>query len=225
MIFNKHLELNGTHACFSPSQSAWLRYTDDKIVKKVNSMDEAFLGTELHEFAASQISLQLKYSTLKDLSHSILSYIYRKYYDEERAEITETGNKILQTARVLPKEKLVTLQQYINDGSGFRMKTEQTLVYSDFIYGTADAIRYEDDVLRISDYKSGKHPVSMDQLLVYAALFCLEYKVDPMKTKFHLRIYQQGKIICNEPEGSQILDIANRIVYVNKVATSVRGEL
>ena len=30
MNFNKHYNLEGLHAPFSPSQSSWLRYDDDK---------------------------------------------------------------------------------------------------------------------------------------------------------------------------------------------------
>lgn len=34
-------------------------------------------------------------------------------------------------------------------------------------------------MLRIHDLKTGISPVHMDQLLIYAALFCLEYKIKP----------------------------------------------
>ena len=33
MKFNQHTKLEGLHAPFSPSQSSWLRYDDDKAVE------------------------------------------------------------------------------------------------------------------------------------------------------------------------------------------------
>ena len=35
-------------------------------------------------------------------------------------------------------------------------------------------------ILRIHDYKSGITPAKMDQLMIYAALFCLEYKKESL---------------------------------------------
>lgn len=85
------------------------------------------------------------------------------------------------------------------------MSTEVVLYYSDRFFGTADSISFRNGVLRIHDLKTGKTPVHMDQLMVYAALFCLEYKIKPGDIDFELRIYQmmrfytiiqQQKIFC-----------------------------
>ena len=73
----------------------------------------------------------------------------------------------------LPKNKK-TLNTYVNDAIGFRMDTEQVLYYSDNCYGTADAISFNDGFLRIHDLKTGAVPAHMEQLFIYAALFCLE---------------------------------------------------
>lgn len=85
------------------------------------------------------------------------------------------------------------LSAYINDAIGFGMKPEVVLYYSDLFFGTADAISFEENVLRIHDLKTGVTPVHIEQLVVYAALFCLEYKIKPRVIKaIELRIYQNG---------------------------------
>ena len=72
-----------------------------------------------------------------------------------------------------------TIYAYVNDAIGFKMDTEVVLFYSERFFGTADAISFRDGMLRIHDLKTGKRPAHMEQLMIYAALFCLEYKVKP----------------------------------------------
>ena len=86
-----------------------------------------------------------------------------------------------------PKGKK-TLYQYVNDAIGFGMSTEVVLYYSDRFYGTADAICFRNNMLRIHDLKTGRGPVHLEQLMVYAALFCLEYKMKPESIDIELRI-------------------------------------
>ena len=110
-----------------------------------------------------------------------------------------------------------TLYAYVNDAIGFRMSTEVILYYSDFFFGTADAISFRNGVLRIHDLKTGKTPVHMDQLEVYAALFCLEYKMRPSDIKMELRIYQNDGVICHEPDPNDIVAIMEKIVHFDKL--------
>ena len=77
--FNNHDNLKGKHALFSPSQSAWLRYDDEKISEKVRNQYRTTLGTEIHDFAASQIDLGHKYSSTRELIKDIETFIYTKY--------------------------------------------------------------------------------------------------------------------------------------------------
>ena len=81
-----------------------------------------------------------------------------------------------------------TIYAYVNDAIGFKMDTEVVLYYSDRFFGTADSISFKNGFLRIHDLKTGKTPVHMEQLEVYAALFCLEYKVKPSEIEMELRI-------------------------------------
>ena len=85
-----------------------------------------------------------------------------------------------------PKSKK-TIYQYVNDAIGFKMEPEVVLFYSERFFGTADAISFRNNVLRIHDLKTGKTPVHIEQLMVYAALFCLEYRVKPSDIEIELK--------------------------------------
>ena len=110
-----------------------------------------------------------------------------------------------------------TLYAYVNDAIGFKMSTEVVLYYSDYFFGTADAICFRNNFLRIHDLKTGMHEASMEQLEIYAALFCLEYRVKPNELDgCELRLYQSDEVICHVPDPKDILAIMNKIVQLNK---------
>lgn len=87
--------------------------------------------------------------------------------------------------------------------------------------GTADAISFRNNFLRIHDLKTGTRPVHIEQLEIYAALFCLEYKVKPADIKIELRIYQNDEILVHEPEAEEIIAIMNKIIHLNKILENV----
>ena len=115
-----------------------------------------------------------------------------------------------------PKSKK-TLYSYVNDAIGFKMDTEVVLYYSDRFFGTADAICFRNNVLRIHDLKTGKTPVHMEQLMIYAALFCLEYKVKPTNIEMELRIYQNDEVLVHNPCGDEIIPIMEKIINFDKL--------
>lgn len=118
-----------------------------------------------------------------------------------------------------------TIYAYVNDAIGFKMDTEVVLYYSERFFGTADAIRFKDKCLRIHDLKTGKTKVDMEQLKVYAALFCLEYKVKPYELKeIELRIYQNDDIWFDNPPPEEIQEIMDRIVYLDKLLEKIDYE-
>lgn len=119
-----------------------------------------------------------------------------------------------------------TLNRYINDAISFDMIPEQILFYSENAFGTADAIRFWEDTrtLRIHDLKTGATKVTFVQLEVYAALFCLEYKVKPGTVNFILRLYQNDEVFEHIPETEQIVWIMDRIVTSDKLIKSIRDE-
>lgn len=114
-----------------------------------------------------------------------------------------------------------TIYSYVNDAIGFKMSTEVVLYYSDRFFGTADAICFRNNMLRIHDLKTGKIPAHMEQLEVYAALFCLEYKVKPGDIDMELRIYQNDEILYHNPTAEDILPIIDKIIQLDKILATV----
>lgn len=110
-----------------------------------------------------------------------------------------------------------TICAYVNDAIGFKMSTEVVLYYSDYFFGTADAICFRNNTLRIHDLKTGTTPVHMEQLEIYAALFCLEYKMKPSDILMELRIYQNDKVWVHNPKPEDISAIIDKIVHLNKI--------
>ena len=115
-----------------------------------------------------------------------------------------------------PKSKK-TIYNYVNDAIGFGMDTEVVLYYSERFFGTADAICFRNNMLRIHDLKTGKGPVHLEQLMVYAALFCLEYKIKPETIDIELRIYQNDDILIHNPSYEEIREIMDLIVRFDKL--------
>lgn len=116
-----------------------------------------------------------------------------------------------------------TLNLYVNDCIGHRMEVEQVLFYSYNIFGTTDAISFENvegvNTLRVFDLKNGKTPSKEYQLEVYAALFCLEYKVNPFDIDYDLRIYQFDDIEYYDTDPERIAWVMARIKEVDKLIT------
>jgi len=109
-----------------------------------------------------------------------------------------------------------TMSMYINDAIGYRMTPEQPLFYSINCFGTPDAISFRNNVLRIHDLKTGVTQAKMDQLMVYTALFCMEYKFDPNQIEIYLRIYQNDQINQYQPLPDDIFHIQDKIITFSK---------
>lgn len=223
--FNNHKDLRGQHALFSPSQSAWIRYDEEKIVDKIRSQYRAPIGSEIHEFAAMQIELGHKKSNVRTIVQEIENYIYMKYtLANQSRELTDYGRILLEHLNYIPNEVFETVKYYINDGIGYKMVVEQPLVYSSNVFGTADSIIFKDNLLRIHDLKTGDHEAKMEQLDTYAALFCLEYDIKPSDIEYELRIYQTGDMIIHKPTVEDILPIIDSILTIEKIAYSIEKE-
>lgn len=135
----------------------------------------------------------------------------------------EFAAQCIRLGQKLPKSKK-TLNMYVNDAVGFKMTPEQILYYSDNCFGTADAISFRNNLLRIHDYKSGKIPAHMEQLEIYAALFCLEYSFKPSEIDMELRLYQSDEILYHEPTAEDIVPIMDKIVTFDKVIQKIKSE-
>ena len=117
-----------------------------------------------------------------------------------------------------------TLNAYINDAIGFGMTPEQILYFSPNCFGTADAILFKKDFLRIHDLKTGTTRASMVQLDIYAALFCLEYKKQPDQIGMELRIYQNDQVVVSEPDPKDIQKIMDTIILSDQIISDIEGE-
>lgn len=175
MKWNDHHELEGTHAFLSASQYHWLNYTDDILIDRYRKSFAQDIGTVMHEVASNLIKSGTK--------------INRQ--DKHLVDYIMAINKIPKTS-YNSNFILNVLVPFVNDAIGFRMDSEIILFYDYLSYGTSDAIKYSDikRQLRIHDLKTGESPASFKQLIVYAALFYLEYRIDPYENETRLRLYQ-----------------------------------
>lgn len=161
-------------------------------------------------------------------------------YDDEKAVETyinrkaaEHGTKLHKWAKDTIDLKIKqprsnkTLYAYVNDAIGFKMSTEVVLFYTERFFGTADAISFRNGVLRIHDLKTGKIgkiETHLEQLEIYAALFCLEYKVKPGEIEFELRVYKNDEVVVHKPTAEDILPIMDKIVHLNKILEQIDYE-
>ena len=149
-------------------------------------------------------------------------------YDTQQAaklgtELHEFASSCIRLGQKLPRSKK-TLNCFVNDAIGFRMQSEQILYYSENCFGTADAICFneKDRMLRIHDLKTGKIPAHFEQLMVYAAMFCLEYDYKPDKIDMELRLYQNDEVLILNPEPEDIEHIMETIIRFDKIINKRR---
>ena len=138
-------------------------------------------------------------------------------------ELHELARQCINLGVKLPKSNK-TLNLYVNDAIGFKMITEQLLYYSNNCFGTTDTISFRKNFLRIHDLKTGETPASIKQLIVYASLFCLEYKHKPQEISIELRLYQNDEVITLEPEVEEILFVMNKIILFDKKINQLRED-
>lgn len=179
------------------------------------------------------------YSNLEGLhaSFSPSQPSWLRYDDDKAIEVfmnrkaAEMGSRLHKWAKdtidlgIKQSRSKKTLSAYVNDAIGYKMNTEVVLFYSPRFFGTADAICFRDNVLRIHDLKTGKTQVHMEQLEIYAALFCLEYKVKPGEIEMELRIYQNNEMIVHNPTAEDILPIMDRIIHLDKMLDKLDEEV
>ena len=167
----------------------------------------------LHAFLGASNYHWINYSEEKVVD------VYSKFMAAQRGtELHAFAAQCIRLGQKLPKSQK-TLNMYVNDAIGFKMVPEQVLYYSPNCFGTADAISFRKNFLRIHDLKTGTTPTHMEQLMVYAAIFCLEYRVKPSEIEMELRIYQN-----DHPTVADILPIMDKIVTFSRVIDKIREE-
>lgn len=153
-----------------------------------------------------------------------LTEAYRNDLAKERGTILhDFASQCIRLNQRLPKSTL-TLNMFVNDAIGYKMRSEQPLYFSENCFGTADAICFRKNLLRIHDLKTGTTPAHMEQLYIYAALFCLEYHFDPHEIETELRIYQSNDMICENPDPDDISMIMEKIKQFDKILKEIQKE-
>ena len=164
-----------------------------------------------------------KYSWIRYDENKLMD-TYRNFLAVQRGtQLHDLACNLIKLGIRLPRNRK-TLNMYVNDAIGFGMKPEQILFYSKNCFGTADSIIFQKDILRIHDLKTGVSPASMDQLLIYAALFCLEYAQKPTDIHTELRIYQNDDIVVCEPTAEDILTVMDKIVRFDRCIMQINEE-
>lgn len=164
-----------------------------------------------------------KHAFLSASKHNWIHYdeedlvnFYNSYYAKERGtQLHDLACQCIKLGVRLPKSPR-TLNMYVNDGIGYHMSPEVTLAYSENCFGTADTISFSDNLLRIHDLKTGTIVASMDQLYIYAALFCLEYTYEPEKIDIETRIYQNDSVKIDEPRADEVRMIMDKIILFDR---------
>lgn len=218
MNYNDHSNLSNKHATLSPSTFRWAfqpEGTDiNNYISNVWSRSYAqIIGTALHDIARKQIKTRTK---LNKFTKQEVLMMLTEDYRIPRAAIS------LGIDFDMAYENLTS---YVNDAIGYLMNPEQILYYSMNCFGTADAISFRDNVLRIHDLKTGIGATHMEQLIIYAALFCLEYKYKPEQIKIELRIYQMNEIQIVEPDPNDTSVVMKNIIYADEIINKIMTEV
>lgn len=185
-----------------------------------------------------------KYSELEG-KHALLSPSkhYWLNYDEEKMRAyyksvfaAEKGTEYHEHAawlienRIKLKKTKQTYNMYVNDCIGFNMTPEVCLYYNQYCFGHADAISFDEkkNLLRIFDLKTGTTPARMEQLMIYAAIFSLQYAdeiPDVYGMDIELRIYQSNEILEHHPTGTEVVEVAKRIMEASKLIKEIATEV
>lgn len=148
----------------------------------------------------------------------------------EGTKLHDFASHCINMRQKLPRSQK-TLNMFVNDAIAYNMKSEQVLYFSDNFFGTTDAISFSMEgrktgkpILRIHDLKTGDTPAHMEQLMIYAALFCLEYRVVPGEIEMELRLYQFNDVTMFNPTAEDIVPIMDKIKHFDKVISEIKNE-
>ena len=205
MQWNDHKQLEGKHAFLGASNFHWVNWNDQIFENRYYSQFSTTIGTAIHALAHDCILNRTKLN--KHDRHLIEITLYHAYIPKDAYD---------------PDDILMNLIPFVNDAIGYHMSSEILLYYNNYCFGTCDAISFSEKerILRIHDLKTGTTTAHMEQLLIYAALFCLEYHKNPHQFKTELRIYQNFNIVVEEPDANDIETFMNLIQERSKTIMS-----
>lgn len=165
-----------------------------------------------------------KYSWVNYDEEKLDSMVYSTLAARRGTELHNLAQMMIRLGERLPDTPR-TLNQYVNDAIGFRLTPEQMLFYSPNCFGQADAIGFRKDLLRIFDLKTGVNECKFLQLLIYAALFCLEYNQKPTQIQTELRIYQNDEVRIEIADPLEITSIMDKIQYFDRRMNEINEEV
>lgn len=189
MQWNDHHQLEGKHAFLGASNFHWTNWNDETFENRYYGQFSTVIGTAIHALAHDCIVSRTKLT--KHDTHLIDITLYHAYVPKDAYD---------------PNLILNNLIPFVNDALGFHMSSEILLYYNAYCFGTCDTISFDEKnkLLRIHDLKTGTTPTHIEQLLIYAALFCLEYHKNPHQFNTELRIYQNFDILIANPTPEEI---------------------
>ena len=164
-----------------------------------------------------------KYHWIRYSSDKVAEIYSRSLAAQKGTLLHDFAAQCIRLGQKLPKSQK-TLNMYVNDAIGYKMTPEQVLYYSPNCFGTADAITFRNGLLRIHDLKTGVSPAHMEQLEIYAALFCLEYRHKPGEIAMELRIYQGDEILYHKPTAEDIGPIMDKIITFDRVINQIKEQ-
>lgn len=177
--------------------------------------------------------LEGKHSSLSASKHS-----WVRYTPERMAEVIlnerkkQEGTELHAIASAMIKKRIKAnphvkkaFNAFVNDAIGFKLHSEVVLQYSDNAFATSDAIGFRNGELRIHDLKTGDTKPSFEQLDIYAALFMLEYDIDPFKVNTIVqRLYQFDGFVEQIQDPAVIREIMDKIIELDDVINRVNKE-
>lgn len=217
MIWKNFSRLKGSHSTLSPSQPYWIFEDEEEFEKRYCNSYSQKIGTILHEIAADR------------LEHGpLIGYrMSTKNKSDVLIELMKNGIPRKVIDYIPFPEMYDNVTRYVNDCIGFRMDPEVCLYFSENCYGHADAINFDEKkgTLKIFDLKTGQSPVKIEQLMIYTALFFLDYReYKPMDVNVELRIYQTNQdIIVEHPSIEDIVPMMDKIKRFDAAITNLKG--
>lgn len=211
MIFKRYSSSElPEHAFLSPSSPSWLNWDEDTLIERWRNLRAKESGTKLHAMSARMITLRQRFSKSKVAERQLVNYILGRDADYI-SDIT-----------------LDTIRCYVNDAEDYGMTPEVKMKFSKYAFGTTDAISFEKEhgheILRIHDLKTGTIPAHMEQLHIYAALFCYDYDIRPGDIEMETRIYQNGEVLIDNPDAEDIGPILDKMkVFSNIISDMNEG--
>lgn len=182
-------------------------------------------------FKWNRIKLPYAHALLSPSNYHWINYtddkLVKYYYSDQKKQL---GTEIHAMASWLIKNKKKlqrsndTLNRFVNDSINYDMESEMPLYYSNQCFGTADAISFDGEILRIFDLKTGDTPAHFEQLYLYAALFCLQYNVNPLTIETECRIYQFDDKEIRKPEPELIHSFMDKITHADDIIGGILSE-